>query len=167
MVVISGQSTDHLFVAVCSDLGFVLALANGSKPDFSRIIPDLMDLNRDLGICGSERELLAGMAENPPVLFSRAAAMDLNQSNMYGCSSSSSSNETAIANTPWLWSFATRPAYLSNSSDAAEFLREAEFLNNSPNSPSMDEEFIVKLTSSDVIEQGEAVIALMKMTKNR
>ncbi|XP_027126880.1 U-box domain-containing protein 40-like [Coffea arabica] len=116
----------------------------------------------------SETELLRGVENNPPFLFSHAAS-DLNPRNNY----SSSSEESVIANaTPFL-PFATRPACYSSPSSSAPSSSSSETVyDEALGTPDgigtgigMDEMFVTKFKSLDVMEQEEAVILLRKTTK--
>lgn len=201
VVVSSGQTFERVAVDVCRDLGFTPSLADGSKPDFSAVIPNLALKTAivnwckktkvesrnpptyaqiestiragmgNLGIGDSERDLLAGVAENPQVLHSHAAT-ELGPRNLY---TSSSSDESVVANTTPLLPFATRPSCLSYSSpselDSAEFAHiESLLINDSFNGNSdtlpEHENLVVKMRSSDVIDQEQGVILLRKMTRS-
>ncbi|KAL3639510.1 hypothetical protein CASFOL_017417 [Castilleja foliolosa] len=115
-----------------------------------------------------ESELLNGVTQTPPFLFTRAAT-ELNPRNIY--SSPSSSEESVIANTTPLLPFATRPScfsYSSSPSTSSEFivLDETTSSNVSSGSSSCEDEgFISKMKSLDIFEQEQAVILLRKTTR--
>ncbi|KDP31149.1 hypothetical protein JCGZ_11525 [Jatropha curcas] len=127
----------------------------------------------------SERELLKGVAENPPVLFSHAATELAHRPNHFYSSSSEESvivnNEAASPFTPL--PLATRPACYTSSSNSSSEIAEVETLTLSQNPNPADsgsnsslpeeEEIMVKLRSTEVHEQEEAVIALRKLTRAR
>uniref|UniRef100_A0A5B7B9P1 RING-type E3 ubiquitin transferase n=1 Tax=Davidia involucrata TaxID=16924 RepID=A0A5B7B9P1_DAVIN len=143
-------------------------------PDYSSVentVHKLMESSRgeereddgDSMIRVSERELLRGVAERPPVMFSHAATELNHRANHFY---SSSSEESVIANaaaTP-LHPFTTRPLCYSSSSTSSEIASD-ETLN--PNSTSEDEEFVVKLKSQEVSEQEQGVITLRKITRTK
>ncbi|KAL3529603.1 hypothetical protein ACH5RR_008925 [Cinchona calisaya] len=110
----------------------------------------------------SEMELLEGVENNPPVLFSHAATeLNPRRNNNYDYSSSSS-DVSVIANgaaTPLL-PFATRPDCYSSSSASSEIavFHEAQVWGE-------DEFFVKKFNSVDVTELEEAVILLRKRTR--
>ncbi|KAL0335700.1 UNVERIFIED_CONTAM: U-box domain-containing protein 38 [Sesamum radiatum] len=115
-----------------------------------------------------ESELLKGVAERPPIFFSRAAS-ELNPRNLY---SPASSEESVIANTTPLLPFETRPSCFSHSSSpstSSEFVFDEASSNyvsaSSSISSSEDESFVNKLKSFDVYEQEQAVILLRKTTR--
>ncbi|KAI3454550.1 hypothetical protein Pfo_011213 [Paulownia fortunei] len=201
-VVSSGQTFERVCVNVYRDLGFTPTLADGSRPDFSTVIPNLALKTAILNWCSknrseppnppvysdiesivrslmgssenqesprirvSERELLKGVAEAPSVLFSHAAT-ELNPRNLY---SSSSSEESVIANGTPLLPFATRPScfsYSSSPSTSSEFVSDEASSNNVSSSFSSgeDEYFVTKTKSLDIYEQEQAVILLRKTTR--
>lgn len=118
----------------------------------------------------SETELLRGVENNPPLLFSHAAS-DLNPRNNY----SSSSEESVIANATPLLPFATRPACYSSPSSSAPSSSSSETVyDEALGTPDgigtgigigMDEMFVTKFKSLDVMKQEEAVILLRKTTR--
>lgn len=117
----------------------------------------------------SEKELLKGVAETPPVLFSHAAtAMELNRRDL---NSFSSSEESVIANGTPLLPFATRPScfsYSSSPSTSSEFVADdGSSIVASISSSSEDESFVAKMRSLDVYEQEQGVIQLRKTTRTR
>ncbi|EPS61710.1 hypothetical protein M569_13082, partial [Genlisea aurea] len=113
-------------------------------------------------IRASESELIRGMPENPPVLFTHADS-EMNPRNLYN---SSSSEESVIANSSALLPFATRPSCLSPSSSSEIVSGEMFNGNGSSESVADDENFVVKMRSLDVYEQEQAVILLRKTTRN-
>ncbi|KAL2243996.1 UNVERIFIED_CONTAM: U-box domain-containing protein 38 [Sesamum indicum] len=197
-VVSSGETFERVCVLVCGDLGFTPTLADGSRPDFSTVIPNLALKTAILNWCSktgserpnpplysdveaivrslmgssdspkirvSERELLTAVAQTPPVLFSHAAT-ELNPRNLY---SSSSSEESVVANATPLLPFATRPScfsYSSSPSTSSEFVsEEASSANVSSTSSGEDENFVTRMRNLDVYEQEQAVILLRKTTR--
>ncbi|XP_047955662.1 U-box domain-containing protein 38-like [Salvia hispanica] len=197
-IVSSGQTFERACVDICKALSFVPTLSDGSKPDFSTVIPNLALKKTILSWCSkngpahpnppdnseiestirslsasaetlekipkiraSEKELLKGVAETPPIFLSHAAT-ELNSRDL---DLSSSSEESVIANTTPLLPFATRPScfsYSSSPSTSSEFAAEEGSRNNSS---SEDENFIIKMRSKDVYEQELAVIQLRKKTR--
>ncbi|XP_047339434.1 U-box domain-containing protein 38-like [Impatiens glandulifera] len=144
VVVSSGQTFERAIVKVCKDLGFSPILPDGSKSDFSTVIPNLalktsirrwcdscnhqyplepdslstLDLVRSL-MASSERDLLKGVAEKAPAtkLFTHAATeLNPRKHHLY----SSSSEESVIANLPEtpLLPFTTRPVCYSSSEES-------------------------------------------------
>lgn len=209
VIVASGQTFERLSVHVCREFGYSPELPDGTRPDFSNLIPNmairttilnwcdhnhterpqppdlvsveknvraLMEESRveaDAGIRVSERELLRGVAERPPVLFSHAAT-ELGRGRVDHFYSSSSEESVVIASaaaSPYTpLPFATRPSCYSSSPSSSEIV-ELETLNPNSNSNSNstpeEEELMTKLKSSEVIEQEEAVISLRKLTRTK
>ncbi|KAL2539516.1 U-box domain-containing protein 38 [Abeliophyllum distichum] len=149
----------------CSESGF----EHTNPPEYSEvesIVSSSMGfclMSRDNSrIRLSGRELINGVAETPPVLFCHAAS-ELNRRNFY---SSSSSEESVIANATPRLPFATRPSCFSASSSpstSSEFIVSDEVSSNN-SATSEDENFANKMRSSDVFEQEQAVILLRKIT---
>ncbi|XP_065876455.1 U-box domain-containing protein 38-like [Euphorbia lathyris] len=130
----------------------------------------------------SERELLKGVAENPPILYSHAATELTHRAHHFYSSSSEESvivsNEPGSPFTPL--PLATRPACYTSSSNSSLEILEAETLtltqdSNSGNSSnsgpissvSEEQEIVIKLKSLDVYEQEGGVILLRKLTRAR
>lgn len=165
-----------------------------SPPDYNSIESTVRSLmaqehspgESDSRILVSERELLKGVENNPRILFSHAAT-ELNPRNNY--LSSSSSEESVIANSTPLLPFATRPASYSSSSSSGPPSSSETVYDEALVSPigslsistisssaaaagggggalsSEDEMFVAKFKSLDVIEQEAAVILLRKSTR--
>ncbi|CAN6713936.1 unnamed protein product [Malus baccata var. baccata] len=202
VVVSSGQTFERLSVQLCRELGFSPKLEDGTRPDFSTVIPNfaikstiqnwcdrnnaqhpqppdsialekavraLMEKDREEpGIRVSERELLRGMAERPPVRYMHAATeLGYRVDHFY----SSSSEESVVipsASPPTPLPFATRPSCYSSSS-SSEITAELQTLNLNSSLPGCEEEeqLMTKLRSSEVIEQEEGVILLRKLTRTK
>ncbi|KAL3640661.1 hypothetical protein CASFOL_015629 [Castilleja foliolosa] len=112
----------------------------------------------------STSELQNEVVQKTPFLFSRAVT-ELSPRNLF--STSSSSDESVIANTTPLLPFATRPScfsYSSSPSTSSEFIIPDEATSSSVSSGD-DEGFISKMKSLDICEQEQAVILLRKTTK--
>ncbi|KAK0587415.1 hypothetical protein LWI29_022518 [Acer saccharum] len=124
----------------------------------------------------SERELLRGMAENPPVRFSHAAT-ELNPrvNHFY----SSSSEESVVVGPPSPLTplpLTTRPACCSASTssssslteitDAAETITLQNSSSDAASSPE-EEEVVRKMRSADIALQEEGTINLRKLTRAR
>lgn len=126
------------------------------------------DQNRQPEIRFSERELLRGVADHPPVIFSHADTELGPRVNNHFYSSSSEESvviPSPIPTTPL--PLATRPSCYSSSSSSSEIV-ESETLN--PNSgPASEEEdqLVTKLKSLEVAEQEDAVISLRKLTRTK
>ncbi|KAM5570561.1 U-box domain-containing protein 38 [Rosa sericea] len=208
VIVASGQTFERLSVQVCREFGYAPELPDGTRPDFSNLIPNmaikttilnwcdhhhadrpqppdlasveknvraLMEESRvDEGIRVSERELLKGVAERPPIMFSHAAT-ELGRGRVDHFYSSSSEESVVIASpSPYTpLPFATRPSCYSSSPSSSEIV-ELETLNPNSNSNSSsinlsaeEEELITKLSSSVIVEQEEAVISLRKLTRTK
>lgn len=117
----------------------------------------------------SERELIRGVAENPPVTFSHAATELGPRVNHFYSSSSEESVVITAENPSTPLPFATRPLCYSSSSSSE--ITESETLASSiPNSaPASEEEdhLVRNLKSVDVVDQEEGVISLRKLTRTR
>ncbi|XP_023730206.1 U-box domain-containing protein 38 [Lactuca sativa] len=207
VVVSSGQTFEKTSVDVCKDLKFVPVLADGSRPDFSTVIPNLAlkkaihswcmstgaDLPRDVDYSSiedsvrrmmasstqsegdsrfrdSERNLLKGMAEKPPVILTHAAT-ELNPRSIphhHHHFYSSSSEESVLANVPDTppLPFVTRPSCYSSSPSASTSSEIVVDETPDPNSSTSDEQhFASKLQSPDIFEQEQCVISLRKVTR--
>uniref|UniRef100_A0A6N2LIJ5 RING-type E3 ubiquitin transferase n=1 Tax=Salix viminalis TaxID=40686 RepID=A0A6N2LIJ5_SALVM len=122
----------------------------------------------------SERELLKGVAENPPVLFSHANTELTHRDNHFY---SSSSEESVIVNASAAPSaspltplpLSTRPACYSSTSSSSNSIAESETLNlnENPNSTREEDEIMEKLASLDVHDQEQGVISLRKITRTK
>ncbi|KAI3777590.1 hypothetical protein L1987_47390 [Smallanthus sonchifolius] len=207
VVISSGQTFERRSVEVCRELNFVPVLAEGLKPDFSTVIPNLAlktaisnwckstgaDLPSDAPdyssikdsvrklmsnssqgegdsrFRDSEKDLLKGVAEKPPVILAHAATQ-LNPRSVHHRFYSSSSEESVIANipdTPPL-PLVTRPLCYSSSpsaSTSSEIVTD-ETVDPNPNSSTSDvQNFSTKLQSLDVFKQEQSVILLRKLTR--
>ncbi|KAA8540864.1 hypothetical protein F0562_024827 [Nyssa sinensis] len=114
----------------------------------------------------SERELLSGVAERPPVLFSHAATELNHRANHFYSSSSEESVIANVAATPLL-PFTTRPVCYSSTSSTSTSSEIASEETLNPNSTSEDEEFVVKLKSQEPCEQEQGVTMLRKITRTK
>ncbi|KAF8399330.1 hypothetical protein HHK36_015195 [Tetracentron sinense] len=203
VIVSSGQTFERSCVQVCKNLGFTPMLSDGSRPDFSTVIPNIAikstilnwcdayaverpkpheigsveelvralmasqegktgseNMEDDEKIAVTEKELLKGVAENPPVKYSYSET-EVNRRPSHFYSSSDESVATTIPTTPLPLS--TRPScYSSSSSSSASEIVADETLNLS--SPEEDE-IVVKLKSPQVFEQEEGVKSLRKITR--
>ncbi|KAM0979612.1 hypothetical protein ACFX13_015728 [Malus domestica] len=202
VVVSSGQTFERLSVQLCRELSFSPKLEDGTRPDFSTMIPNLaikstirnwcdhnnaqypqapdsisldkairavMEEDReDPGIRVSERELLRGMAEKPPVRFLHAATELGRRVDHFYSSSSEESVVIPSASPPIPLPFATRPSCYSSAS-SSEITAELETLNPNSSSPECKEEdqLMTKLRSPEVIDQEEGVILLRKLTRTK
>ncbi|KAG6587493.1 U-box domain-containing protein 38, partial [Cucurbita argyrosperma subsp. argyrosperma] len=115
----------------------------------------------------SDRDLLAGVSDLPPVNFSHAVTELGHRPERYYTSSSEES--VIVGGSPGTpLPFTTRPGCYSSSSSSCEVVEnEALIQTLGPNSSiSQDEkELLSKLTSPDVFKQEEGVISLRKITK--
>ncbi|GAV70992.1 U-box domain-containing protein/KAP domain-containing protein [Cephalotus follicularis] len=223
VVVPSGHTFERVSVNVCRDLNYVPLLDDGSKPDFSTLIPNLNMRStiinwcddsgtphppvpdyysvektvREMmvssgqsrsGIRDSERDLLKGVEENPPVIFSHATSELTHRVNHFYSSSSeesvivsaaaaattTSASPTSSPHTPL--PLATRPACYSStttsSSSSSEMTEILTLDNNNSNNSDMsscpeEEALVSKLRSSEIHEQEEAVISLRRLTRTK
>lgn len=205
VVVSSGQTFEETSIKVCEKLDFVPILADGSRPDFSTVIPNLAlkkaigswcvstgaDLPRnpdsssiedsvrrmmasssqsqgDSRFRDSERDLLKGMAEKPPVILTHAATQLNPRSIPHRHFYSSSSEESVLANVPDTppLPFVTRPSCYSSSPSASTSSEIVVDETLDPNPSTSDEQqFATKLQSIDIFEQEQCVISLRKVTR--
>lgn len=123
--------------------------------------------NRGPEIRVSERELLKGVADHPPVIFSHADTELGPRANHFY---SSSSEESVVICSPIPATplpLATRPLCYSSSSSSSEIV-ESETLNpNSGPASEEEEQLVTKLKSIEVVEQEDAVISLRKLTRTK
>ncbi|KAI3765782.1 hypothetical protein L2E82_15826 [Cichorium intybus] len=205
VVVSSGQTFEKTSVDVCKELNFAPILADGSRPDFSTVIPNLAlkkaihswckstgadlpcqtDYNfiqdsvrtlmssssqseGDSRFRDSERDLLKGMADKPPLILTHAATQLNPRSIPHHHYYSSSSEESVLANVPDTppFPFVTRPSCYSSSPSASTSSEIVIDETLDPNSSTSDEQhFSTKLKSLDVFEQEQCVISLRKVTR--
>ncbi|WCJ36029.1 U-box domain-containing protein 38 [Euphorbia peplus] len=163
-----------------------------SPPDYTaveKIVRQKMGCLNPPEVRVSETELLKGVPDNPPVLFSHAVTELTHRVNHFYSSSSEESvivsNEPGSPYTPL--PLATRPACYTSSSNSSLEVIEAETLaltldgnsgssgnsgnnlgNSGPiSSVSEEQEIVIKLRSLDVHEQEGGVISLRKLTRGR
>ena len=119
----------------------------------------------DLRFRDSERDLLKGMAEKPPVILTHAVTQ-LNPRSIipHRHFYSSSSEESVLPNVPDTppLPFVTRPSCYSSSASSEIVVDESP---DSNSSTSDDQHFSTKLLSLDVFEQEQCVISLRKVTR--
>ncbi|CAL0305068.1 unnamed protein product [Lupinus luteus] len=198
VVVSSGQTFERVTVEVCRKLNFTPILEDGSRPDFSTVIPNLAIKTTILNWCDkshteyprlpdyasveslvrelmapqveqkirvSEEELLKGVADNLPVIFSHAATEFGTRVNHFN--SGSSEESVIIGESPGTpLPFTSRPKCFSSSSSSSIEIRDIEI--QSPGGPiSEEEELLAKLKSNEVFEQEEGVISLRSITRSR
>ncbi|KAL5813951.1 hypothetical protein ACOSQ4_024592 [Xanthoceras sorbifolium] len=217
VVVSSGQTFERVSVEVCREFGFLPVMDDGSRADFTAVIPNLAMKQTILRWCDSsgtdhpsrpdygivksavrmrteseipesssrsnpdirvsERELLRGVAENPPVIFSHAAT-ELNHRVNHFYSSSSEESVVVVPPSPLTpLPLATRPACYSASTSSSSSYSSAEITdvetitqqNNSSDAASSpeEEEVLRKLRNGDIASQEEGAINLRKMTRTR
>ncbi|KAJ8753597.1 hypothetical protein K2173_022838 [Erythroxylum novogranatense] len=207
VVVSSGQTFERVSVQVSRDLGFIPVLDDGTTPDFTTVIPNLVIKSTILSWCKasgaeeprapdyaavettvrtkmresnlwisnqsptlrvSEVELLQGVVESPPVIFSHAVTEIAHRP--HHCYSSSS-EESVIVNTessPFTpLPLETRPACYTSSSNSSSEITQTETLAQSQTFASEEEEITTKLISTEVHEQEQGAISLRKLTKTR
>ncbi|CAN4088242.1 unnamed protein product [Withania somnifera] len=113
----------------------------------------------------SGRELLKGVAENPPVLLSHASS-EVTPRNNHHLYSPSSSEESVIANNSPLLRFTTRPScYSSSSSQSTSSEIIFDEVPSSASTSSEDDYYVVQFKKLDVYDQEQAVISLRKSTR--
>ncbi|KAF8005991.1 hypothetical protein BT93_K0312 [Corymbia citriodora subsp. variegata] len=126
------------------------------------------------GDCGglirvSERELLKNVAGNPPVTYKQAVS-ELGHRVDRFYSSSSEESVVIVASPETPLPLKTRPCcYSSSSSSSSSEFQEIENPTQTP-APilsSQEEYSVLKLKSSDIFEQEQAVISLRKITRSQ
>ncbi|KHN19335.1 U-box domain-containing protein 38 [Glycine soja] len=195
VVVASGQTFERLAVQLCKDLNFSPKLDDGTRPDFSTLIPNLAIKTTILHWCDnartqhprppdyaslqrlvleqkendrvrvSEMELLNAVADLPPVIFSHAATELGPRVNHFNSGSSSEQESVIIPSSPGTPLPLTIRPTCFSSSSSSSCEIEIE----NPNTPASEEEegLLKKLKSNEVFEQEEGVIALRKITRNK
>ncbi|KAJ4842508.1 U-box domain-containing protein 38 [Turnera subulata] len=154
-----------------------------AAPDYSSVEALVREKIRESSVSSgsshlrfSERELLKGVAENPPVLFSHAATELTHRVNRHFYSSSSSDESVVIgpstaAASPFTpLPLATRPACYSStppSSNSSSEIIESDGRNTTSSSCPEEDEILAKLKSTEVHEQEEGAILLRKITRTR
>ncbi|XP_044486133.1 U-box domain-containing protein 38-like [Mangifera indica] len=117
----------------------------------------------------SERELLKGVTENPPVILSHAATELNHRVNHFYSSSSEESVVVAPSSPLTPLPLATRPAcysYSTSSSSSAEIIDAEALAQQNPTTSSPEEEELLrKMRSNDIVAQEEGVITLRKLTR--
>ncbi|PIA62248.1 hypothetical protein AQUCO_00200317v1 [Aquilegia coerulea] len=215
VIVTSGQTFERNCIHVCKNLGFLPILSDGSRPDFSSVIPNMaikstifnwcdtnkldrpipisfevaekvvrslmevQDVKFEEKIEVTEKQLLEAVAENLPIMKLSHAATELNRrASHYYTSSEESVIAMTITPTTPLAAFSTRPACYSTCSSSSisssEIVSDETLNPNSSSSSSStsssseeEEELVVKLKSTQVFEQEEAVISLRKITRTK
>lgn len=117
----------------------------------------------------SERELLKNVAGNPPVTYKHAVS-ELNRRTDRFYSSSSEESVVIAASPETPLPLKTRPCcYSSSSSSSSSEFQEIEnpAQTLAPKLSSQEEESVLKLKSSDVFEQEQAVMSLRKITRSQ
>ncbi|KAI3430006.1 RING-type E3 ubiquitin transferase [Psidium guajava] len=204
VVVSSGQTFERVSAQVCKDLGFSPTLDDGSRPDFTALIPNLALERTILNWCeksgsqpprapdyfsvervvrskiaaedgekeeeeeprdeirASERELLNGVAENPPLIFSHAvSAVGPRVNHFYSSSSEESVVVAASPETPL--PLTTRPSCFSPWSSSE--ITESQTLGIAPNPE--EENLLAKLESSELSDQEQGALLLRKITRTK
>ncbi|GFY87090.1 RING/U-box superfamily protein with ARM repeat domain-containing protein [Actinidia rufa] len=175
VIVSSGQTFERNCVQTCKSLGFKPALSDGSKPDFSTVIPNLALKSTILNWCNTHlrdhpkpidsisaekliRALMASQKQQSQEKILIHAQSELTRSSRLS-SSTDESVAVATSGSTTPLPLATRPSCYSYSSSS-----DVETLN-----PSSAEEvdIVARLKSSHVFEQEEAVISLRNITRSR
>ncbi|KAJ8557138.1 hypothetical protein K7X08_002763 [Anisodus acutangulus] len=166
IIVSSGHTFERHCVNACKSLCFIPILPDGSIPNFSTIIPNRAFKSTILNWCSSSnidppqpldflsaqnlvRTLMA--AQNPQNSSMNFDVMNRLIESVTQLNHISTSSEESVTSLP----LPTRPFCYSSSSSSSEM---------DPNSCEVDE-LIVKLKSSQVFEQEEAVISLRNLTR--
>ncbi|PSR87611.1 U-box domain-containing protein [Actinidia chinensis var. chinensis] len=175
VIVSSGQTFERNCIQTCKSIGFKPVLSDGSKPDFTTIIPNLALKSTILNWCNThltdqpkpidsisaQKLIRALMASQKQQSEEKKLIHPRSELTLSSRLSSSSDESMAVATsgstTPL--PLATRPSCYSYSSSS-----DVETLN-----PSSAEEvdIVGRLKSSHVFEQEEAVISLRKITRSR
>ncbi|GFS45075.1 RING/U-box superfamily protein with ARM repeat domain-containing protein [Actinidia rufa] len=175
VIVSSGQTFERNCIQTCKSIGFKPVLSDGSKPDFTTIIPNLALKSTILNWCNThltdqpkpidsisaQKLIRALMASQKQQSEEKKLIHPRSELTLSSRLSSSSDESVAVATsgstTPL--PLATRPSCYSYSSSS-----DVETLN-----PSSAEEIDIvgRLKSSHVFEQEEAVISLRKITRSR
>ncbi|XP_030476967.2 U-box domain-containing protein 38-like [Syzygium oleosum] len=116
----------------------------------------------------SERELLKNVAGNPPLTYKHAASELTRRVDRF-CSSSSEESVVIAASPETPLPLKTRPCCYSSSSSSSSEFQEIENPTQTlaPILSSQEEELLLKLKSSDIFEQEQAVISLRKITRTQ
>lgn len=123
------------------------------------------EANREPDIRVSERELLRGVADHPPVIFSHAATeLGHRVNHFYSSSSEESVVIPASSNPGTPLPLTTRPLCYSSSSSSE--ITEIENPNSGPVSEE-EESLLKKLKNPELVEQEEALLLLRKMTRTK
>ncbi|KAL2523378.1 U-box domain-containing protein 40 [Forsythia ovata] len=176
VVVSSGHTFERNCVRACVSLSFKPTLSDGSKPDFSTIIPNLALKSTILNWCRhhfidppnpidyyTAEQLvhkLIPTSKTPINKPHQGNSFQLSTTELTRSQLSITSSEESVTprnrhTTPL--TLTTRPScYSSSSSSDVETLNSLE-----------EEEFIIKLKSSQVFEQEEGLISLRKLTRTK
>lgn len=132
-----------------------------------KVVRALMAESQEPQIRVSEMELLKGVADHPPVLFSHAETeLGPRVNHFY----SSSSEESVIIPSPSPATplpLTTRPSCYSSSSSSSEIVENETLTANSGPASEEEDQLVTKLKSPDVVEQEDAVISLRKLTRTK
>lgn len=160
VVVSSGHTFERNCVRACVSLSFKPAMFDGSKPEFSTVIPNLALKSTILNWCRDHfidppKPIDHYTAEE---LVHKLSAAELTRTaSQLSITSSEESVTPRNVHKSTLLALTTRPScYSSSSSSDVEALNSLE-----------EEEFIIKLKSSHVFEQEEGLISLRKLTRTK
>lgn len=167
VIVSSGHTFERNCVQACLSLHFNPLLPDGSTPDFSTIIPNLALKSTILNWCRSSLLPLPIPLDFPSALKLVQASFKPSSAYSELARNLSSTSEESVAaatdtspTTPR--SLTTLPFCYSSSSSSSEIETPTN-----PNKFPDDDEIILKLRSSQVFDQEEAVITLRKITRAR
>lgn len=173
VVVSSGHTFERNCVRACVSLSFKPTMFDGSKPDFSTVIPNLALKSTILNWCRDHfidppkpidyyiaEELvhkLIPTSKNSINKFQLSTDELTRTASQLSITSSEESVTPRNVHTSTVLAITTRPScYSSSSSSEVEALNSLE-----------EEEFIIKLKSSQVLEQEEGLISLRKLTRTK
>ncbi|CAN4082507.1 unnamed protein product [Withania somnifera] len=173
VIVLSGHTFERHCVHACKSLSFTPVLPDGSVPDFSTIIPNLALKSTILNFCSSS--LL-----DPPKPINFLTAENLVFTLMATQKAQKLTKDTAkFSDTRVTQSEAQLhrvPSHISTSSEESVTPRSGPTCYSSSSASEIDtlnsnskeeDELLVKLKSSNVSEQEEAVLSFRKLTRTR
>ncbi|KAF3437096.1 hypothetical protein FNV43_RR19849 [Rhamnella rubrinervis] len=132
-----------------------------------KLVRALMAENQEPEIRVSERELLKGVADHPPVIFSHAETELGPRANHFYSSSSEESVVIPSTSPATPLPLTTRPSCYSSSSSSSEIVENETLTANSGPASEEEDKLVTKLKSPEVVEQEDAVISLRKLTRTK
>ncbi|PIA40332.1 hypothetical protein AQUCO_02500195v1 [Aquilegia coerulea] len=149
VIVSSGQTFERNCIQVCKNLNFIPILSDGSKPNFSTLIPNIAIKSTILNWCDTNKVIRPN-----PISINIAEKL---VHSLMASQQAKTESEIESNRLPSHFRFSSEE---SISSSLSEILIIEEISN------SEEEKFFIKLKTSEVSQQEEALILLRQITRN-